>query len=280
MRRKGTGLALWLALVGALTFPGRGVGQAQDTEQGSLRELIAAAIGAELLVGRIPVGSPVAGAIPAGARVIGSVSHMSSATVVYGMRGARDAVEASARAALMDAGFRVADLPSRGAGFTAGPPATSSLFCRDNAHLTVAFQDGPAGETQVKLQTTVSRSSPCDLLSRRESRDVPLPSLAAPAGVMVRGGGTSASEDEWRMETSFDSPIPPAQLAAHFGNQAEEQGWEQTTVREDAVVALRTYTKADGTLRLHGMLLVVSPPGADGRIAMFRVKTLTGGVRR
>lgn len=267
-------------LLAAMAVPGHALPAAgQDA---ALRELVEAVVGGQLAVGAVPAGSPVAGAIPEGARVLGTVVQPWGSTVVLGMRGDETIVEQRVRDALMAQGWTGRPEDPQRAGFVSGPVIESSLLCRDASHLTLSITPDGAGESIVRLSLAGRQGgrSPCEPVPFT-TRDSLLPVLTLPPGVqMTGGGGISSSRDVQEAQAHFETPLSVSDLAGHFARQVERQGWEATTERDDGVVALRTFTRADDDgRRLHGMLLIVAPPGAGGRIATFRVAPLTGTAR-
>jgi hypothetical protein len=261
--------------------------RAQAGEEAQLRELMEVFARGDLLLGRIPDGSPLARVIPSDARIIGSVEREldnASTLVVIAMRGAEDQVAQRMRNALTEAGWTAMErqLPRRGGFSMVHMGVQYAVFCGEGGYMTLNTSQGRAGEVRVQVSHAQPQGgSPCEMPHAERGMDSPLPELSGPRGSRMHGGGTSASGDRHFMTSaSFDTAVPVPELVAHFGAQVEEQGWEQTSTQEDSVVAVRTYTRTDDRgRRLHGTLLIVAPPGASGRETMFSVVLLAGAAR-
>jgi hypothetical protein len=151
------------------------------------------------------------------------------------------------------------------------------VFCGDDSHVMLNTSEGRPGEVRIQLSLSESgRATPCDQPGMMHPVNWPLPTLQAPEGLNVRGGGSmSSSGDGVMTSASYETEMSVEELAAHFAAQVESQDWEPTGVHEDSVVAMRTYTRtSDDGRPLHGMLLIVAPHGARSKEAMFRVVTL------
>jgi hypothetical protein len=270
----------------ALTI-GAGSLQAQVSEEAQLRELLEVYVRGEVLLGRIPEGSPLAAVIPSDARIIGSVERiMGSAgtTVLLGVRGNEVQVRQLMESALSEAGWTALErpLPGRG-GFTMVHTGHQfSIFCGADGYISLNTSQGQPRETRVQVSLTgPDGGSPCERPGMDREIDSPLPTLSGPAGSRMQGGGTNSSGGRrFSSSASFDTSMPLSELAAEFGKQVEGQGWQQTSTRADSAVAVRTYTRTDQRLgRLHGTLFIVAPPGSSMKEAMFTVTSLTGRAR-
>jgi len=259
----------------------------QVSEEAQLREMIEVYVRGEVLLGRIPDGSPLAGAIPSDARIIGSVERAlggANTTVLLGMSGGEAAVVQRLRGALTEAGWTSLErqLPERG-GFTMVHMGSQySVFCGEDGHVMLTTSEGQPGEVRVQLtHTRAGEGSPCELPRADRAMDSPLPALSGPQGSRMHGGGMSSSGNRhFSSSASFDTTLPVSELTAHFAAQIESQGWRQTSTQGDGDVAVRTFSRTDERARrLHGTLLIVAPPGSTTREALFSIVLLAGASR-
>lgn len=247
----------------------------------ALRELVEVVAGGEVLLGEVPSGFPAADAIPADARIVGSLDRGRSVTVVLAIPGDPAAAERRVRDTLRARGWTAPESMDAGPGFvSSGVAGGGDVLCRDDLYAMVDAAPLASGETRIRLNVAGrSGGSPCDARPVRfAQRESPIPTLTAPPGGRSTSHGMSSGSDgEYEAQTFLETALPVPEIAAHYGGQVEREGWEPTTERADNVVALRTYTKTDEDgQRLHGMLLIVAPPGTGGRLATFRVVPLTG----
>ena len=69
-----------------------------------------------------------------------------------------------------------------------------------------------------------------------------LPTLRAPAGVTVGGGGSGRSDADWHQSTSLQGEVTLSALHSHYAAQLKQQGWTQAgeLVQERSATSLWT----------------------------------------
>lgn len=246
-------------------------------------DLVAALLGvpvSQLTPGRVPDGLPFALTLPADARVLGGYRRGSNTTVALSLPLARSAALASVRETLLASGWEEPPQPARRArGFVAPRPA-AGVLCRDGAVATVTPSRGASPDgTALRLNITVGADPPpCSLdRSPAERRTViPMPTLAAPEGGNLRGGGGSQGEGYAETRALLDGAMPVEAVASHFHAQLEAQDWAIVSRLANAEIAVRTYSleSADGR-RWQGVLVVIARPGQPLRDLTFRVADVT-----
>jgi hypothetical protein len=265
---------------------------AQQRDEMVPRELVMTLLGSsgsssgpELLVGRLPADFPAALA-PAGARVVGSLSRRGEQTVVFALPQPCPEAAAAYRRTVEGAGWT--GPPSSGMiepqGFlppamgTAGP---SSLFCQGERilHFGTFPREGGGSYLRLTFHSAIEHS-PCSRQMARgpESywREFPVPALHAPENVEFRGGGMSGAGDDFR-ETGarVGTPMPPAELLAHYAAQLRQAGWTPAGTSAGEGVALQTFVRRDASGQSwHAVLSAVALPGSDKRDLSLRITRL------
>jgi len=223
--------------------------------------------------------------LPADVRVIGSVLHGRSLTVLGTTMLSTDSVltriareygragwEALARSPL------VAGVNPNG-GFRPALPTLLTQFCHGDLEVTSSGSRQLDGSTLVRLIAT-ERSPICSRIPARPPTPRPLvptgplPLLRDPAGTAARpecfvNGGSQ------RSQTQYATTMSPTDLLEHYGKQLAAQGWVRST---DAESARGVWTRRDttGVVEVATLDARVTPTSSGCRDAVLEVMTIRG----
>lgn len=278
-------LALSVAAPGTLTAQAASEGTQTSTAIELLTALMVGRTGGDVFVASPPTS--LADILPYAewGRVVGGVSDGDDTGIVV------VAVEGSGQAALerlpdVLAGLgwtRPAELEQPGGGFRAAEPdgaplqwcgqgrllSASGLDHESGAYLRLAFGDGQ--RSMCNQEVVESRQNRLRLRPAR----IGLPSLRAPEGSVLRGGGSGMSGSHAQSEALIRTDLSAAALAAHFADQLAAEGWVTAGGVDGDGMSLRVWTvpREDGAWT--GVLGIWPLDGGDYR-AVLRLERAEG----
>jgi hypothetical protein len=230
-------------------------------------------------LGRLPESMPVEVPVPEGARIIASVQEPEGFNqIVFDVELTSGEVTEFYTQTLTAAGWQPAPQDTQG-GFV-GPGDFPSRFCRENGdgYLEVWSLDPAEGPTDVRLNLYMSAAS-CFYQERGPgSMDEGMsliPSLEAPAGTQMLGGGSGSSGDgSAYISTDLESSLTAEALLEHYNAQLAAAGWKLVDQGVTPVVAWSTWKLADEDGHEWGGTLIVMEGHLrpDRRFAMLSVE--------
>lgn len=269
-------LALALGCTQAQTPPSKSV-----TPERELLERLAtpyydpASTTAQVLVGQLP--ADLGFALPAGSRVIGSVStqskdpnYPSGVTVYFDTALTPRAVAEQFARTLSQGGWKVFPTgrtgPFEEGGFQTSEPFAGRQYYRESPDQTVNVVARQAG--QVTQVTLLKQSSPNLKQQLRYAQagspgySLPLPTLSPPADSTVtpRGGGSGG--DDVTQSVGIESGLSRTALQDHYAGQLKKAGWKLSNRAETGklISTLWTFTQ-EGKQRAGLFLLTETGAG-------------------
>lgn len=180
----------------------------------------------QMIAGRVPEGFPSDLLPTQGARLLGGWTRPHRRTAVVAVpESPPDALAAQAERAAR-AGWEHRREPSTPAGgFIEAAEARPLMHCRGKQSLYAQAVAHPQGGSY--LLVALSRQDrdrysfcrPAEKRGIEAAREAPMPVLRAPAGAEDFDGGGGGGWDSSHMYTRFRTPLPPAELVAHFAPQ-------------------------------------------------------------
>lgn len=230
-----------------------------------------------LYVGRMPSGFDDGGLLPRDAEVEASLVWGTATTVFLRTGRGWQEVRAELERALEDSEWTHRELFGL-TGFLPHPKNLSLDFCRgEDAFLSIAVDEVSEELTHVTFTLMEdAERSPCLRRPMGIESKTPFPTLYAPEGAEVAGGGASFGAGLEQRSTTVTTALTPYELVSHYATQLESQRWLPHGPADYGAVAFESWTFEDeaGT-PWHG-LLVVSEAADDAKQkrAEFRLSKL------
>jgi hypothetical protein len=225
-----------------LLFAQRGT-TASDTLGPIPRELAIAMLGGpatgsprgpNIMVGSAPPEVP-SELLPAnGFEILGSVTYTGPGsagryTVIGTTTSDTDSILSRLRASWEKAGFKVPGSMQSFGGFV---PAESlrpdRSYCRDSVTLGASTSARPQGGSYLRIYLNTGQRTSCNAppfpAQYTNPMETPLPSLLAPPGMRMNGGGSGGAAGR-ESSASLQTEMTPGQLLAHYASQMQAQGW-------------------------------------------------------
>jgi hypothetical protein len=241
----------------------------------------------EVVVGRLPEGIPRA-ELPAGARVIGGLSHPRGATAVIAMpTSPEDALAAYGAQLERASGWRRVgqqEPPSPRNAFVSTTVVDRALvLCGPGGVLRPVALPRKEGGSYLRLSfdqggegSPCSRGTPARAASEGGEGEVPFPTMQPLPGSVTRGhaSGTSSSngitrERSW--SAHIETSATPGDIAAHYAAEMRRAGWTvEAPASTPSVAAVTAETRDAQGQPWRGVLTVVAKPGSE-RDASLRV---------
>ena len=233
-----------------------------------------------LYVGRTPSGFDDGGLLPRDAEVDASLVWGSATTVLLRSERGWQEVRAELERALEDSEWTHRELFGL-TGFLPHPKNLSLDFCRgEEAFLSIAVDEVSEELTHATFTLMEdAERSPCLRRQMGIESKTPFPTLYAPEGAEVGGGGASFGTGLEQRSATVTTALTPYELISHYAAQLEAQRWLPHGPADYGAVAFESWTFEDeaGT-PWHG-LLVVSETADDAKTkrAELRISKLAPG---
>jgi len=222
----------------------------------------------DLYPGRAPDDRSIDLPIPAGGRLLGTVVHrragdITTVEAVIDVSSAVPITIAAYEEELRQRGWGLSERFHGGGGFVSyGPgPWREYRHGRGGPILMVNAYDRGKDVTDLRLRLDWDLARHRPRHHRPEVMDR-MPSLFAPAGVHVEGGGGGGSESHWTTQATAATDMPVSQLEAYFAEQLTRAGWIRLAGGLADVAAWSSWN-VPGRGKWRGMLIVLaaSDPG-------------------
>ena len=233
-------------------------------------------------IGKLPEDLPVKIPLPDGARIIASVEQPQPYTqVILDVDKAPEEITAFYAKALSENGWQPAPQVSSGGGFV-GPADVGERYCLKGgeAYLEIMSLAKSEGPTDVRLNLTAPVDSHMCQEGGQESMDQGMsliPSLKAPRGAQMTGGGAGSSGNGSAYSTTdMESNLTAEELLAHYNAQLEAAGWELVDQGVADVVGWSAWKLTDKDGKVWGGTLMVleKPLVPERRFALVSVERI------
>ena len=180
-------------------------------------------------IGSTPADLPYELPVPAGARVIGSITgSWVDYILIYESGLSPEGVHEFYAQALKDEGWQESPT-SQGSGFISGADLYKAYcYGEDEASLSVETPSGSAGGTSLRLSLDTSPDSyACNPLPSGGPDLMSLiPALRAPSDVMVQGSGAGSSDRDANVSANLTGDVSAAEVADFYQEQLLAAGWQ------------------------------------------------------
>jgi len=240
----------------------------------------------QLLPGQIASQLPVSPALPAGARVVGSLvrnagTPMASVSVVIDAPGDRATIQAFYQKELAGKGWNPLPPGPQAHGFQPGSqPGGPSIFCspQGSAWLSVNVYGGQSGSSDVRINTNGQIPNQCHPPNAAApappfSSNSLIPPLYAPEGVATQPGSTGGGPGRWVSDGTATTDQKAGPLEQHFAQQLQAAKWTRLDGRDDGVLAWSAWKLPDGDWQ--ALLYVMNGPGQNRRILHVDAQSAT-----
>lgn len=238
----------------------------------------------DLLAGRLPPDLPFHLAVPAEARLVGSLvrppdSPYGPAEIVLDMPGLVRDVQAYLVNALVSQGWDPSPFDSGGAaGFQSAWAARSTSFCQEGTaprlYLTIHPERTGTNDVRVTIQSGIQ--GPCwavEPSGRFQSPRARIPPLALPPDAQHQPGAMTMGTASQISGAAAITARSVADLDAYFTEQLGDAGWTRIAGRTGEWLSWSIWdVPGEGTWR--GLLLVNGLPGENRRALLLRVEAL------
>jgi hypothetical protein len=243
-----------------------------------------------LLPGQLPPDFRVMLPIPSDSSVIGSAVRQSSngatvgATVILDVPESPDAILDFYNRAMTAAEFAAPSnliTPGSQGGFQQSFQVQSRYFCqgRNGPSVSILVYPQINGPTDVHINADTTGAGPCSIPGPLLTGTTTLPTLTAPAGVVVQfgqpGSPVPVLSGSSRSDATAITDMSVADLEAWYAGQLEQAGWTPLVSNSDATLAWTTFNVPDQS-NAQGFLYVLAGPGTNRRILHLDVTTVPG----
>jgi hypothetical protein len=231
-------------------------------------------------IGELPDDLAVEIPLPEGVRVVASVRDFSPfQQIILDAPQSSEEISTFYAKALSESGWQAAPQASPGGGFT-GPADMGERYClrEDEAYLEVWSLERAGGQTDLRLNLTAPAEFNMCQERGPDSMDPGMsliPSLKAPSGAqMTGGGGGSSGTESAYSSTDMETALTAEELLAHYNAQLEEAGWELVDQGLAEAVGWSEWklTDKDGDEWGGKLLVMESRLRPDRRFAMVSVE--------
>lgn len=231
----------------------------------------------ELLVGQIPASLPIAVPLPDDARVLGSMIHGTSATIVLDTDWPSARVLGFYRERLAAAGWTVPPPVGPRGGFVPsdGMDQMYVQFCQTGQDSSLSVTAAESADLPTQLQITFDtyenypERSPCSQRYHRPRAWETLPTLVPPPGATQHPGSAGSSGEEVHSTARLETPLDLSAIGAHYAAQLAHAGWARTGDGTSGPVAWSTWTLADEEGKPWcGLFLAIRRDDSGGRYAL------------
>lgn len=232
----------------------------------------------DLLVGAVPRGLGPRIFVPEGARMLGSMMSLASASILYESSLPVDSLRSLIERSLPRHGWRAMAPPGdRVGGFRPARLRTSPVYCAGSDQLTFQLIRRGGQGTLVRMHVTDDDERCAPIRMTRAESDAAylrLPTLVNPRGaetpspacLVGAGNGTTS-------RTTVETSISSDSLLAHYDRQLADSGWKAAPAPRDHEVS-RSWTRRTAVAEETATITVSSPSERPA------CKTLTLQVRR
>ncbi len=233
-------------------------------------------------IGKLPDDLPVEVPMPEGARIVASVQQPQPFTqIILDVPMTPEEITAFYAKALSGKGWQPAPQVSPGGGFV-GPADVVERYCskEGEAYVEIWSQERAGGPTDVRLNLTAPADSHMCQEQGPQSMDQGMsliPSLKAPSGAQMTGGGAGSSGDgSAYSSTDMETSLTAEELLAHYNAQLKEAGWELVDQGLTDVVGWSTWKLKDKDGKAWGGTLMVMEKRqfSDRRFALVSVERI------
>jgi hypothetical protein len=244
----------------------------------------------DIRVGKAPDDIPPE-LVPPGVQVLGSMTQFENSVIVLAAPLAPDSAIALIETGLLGSGWTRPPMPQGRPrnGFVpandlSGTYDRPQMVCHGDAFASLTGTYRRSGGSIVKIsynrgaRYSACKTQPDANAYRSSTDDAPIPTLRAPEGSMMLGGGSGVTSrpgigtSNVTMSTQLTSKLKPAEVVAHYDKQMIAAGW--TSLSEGAAdnVAVHNYRKKDEKERVWtAVLLSVMGPDEKAQDVSLRL---------